>query len=68
MKKSFIFVFFIFFISYCFATSRYQITNVTYDLQGSTREYVLDTKIKIDKESIFEKIIKNKRKEYDYGN
>ena len=54
MKKSFIFVFFIFFISYCFATSRYQITNVTYDLQGSTREYVLDTKIKIDKERIFE--------------
>ena len=52
MKKSFIFVFFIFFISYCFATSRYQITDVTYDLQGSTREYVLDTKIKIDKDLI----------------
>lgn len=54
MKKKFLGIIFMSTVFYCFSTNYYKITNVIYDLQGQTREYVLNTKVKIDKEKIFE--------------
>ena len=42
-----------FFIVPCFSQNQYKISNITFDINGITREYVLSQKLNIDTETVF---------------